>query len=337
VACLVVAAAGGMLLWGLWPSRRAPLVALVGAAGVGLTILSPRSPAAVAVFAAVIGAGSVSPRRLAAALAAAIGTGYLVANWLDDRAAGPLGLAFQALALVAAFSAVEAVRRIREERARAERLLLELRESREAQVEAARLAERARVAREIHDVLAHSLSALAVQLESARLLLEQRPGDPAAVAIITRAHALARQGIDDTRRALAALRGEVVAGPELIPRLCADFEAETGVPCSFEQTGDAVPLNADASLALYRVTQEALTNVRKHARPSSVAVRLSREADSVALTVEDTGAAAPTETSAAGSGGYGLIGMRERAELLGGRLDAAPTAQGFRVRLWLPI
>jgi signal transduction histidine kinase len=367
VALFALVAVGGLAAWGTRRARRAVVVALVGSAGIGLALLSPRAPTGVAVFAAAIGAASVRPRWVGVALAACVGGGYLLAQYVVERSMAPINAAFQALALVATFSGVTAVQRIREERARAEQLLAELRASREAQVEAARLAERAHLAREIHDVLAHSLSALAVQLESARLLLEQRPGDPAAAAIVARAHGLARQGIEETRRAVAALRGESAPGPDLIRQLCRDFEAETGVPCRLEVEGDARPLGGDAGLALYRTAQEALTNARKHAEPASVEVRLTYEDDGVALKVEDVGKVATAVGDALagsaairsqgegrsagesrprlgerkgrarpGGGGYGLVGMRERAELLGGRLEAGPTARGFRVRLRLP-
>ena len=88
-------------------------------------------------------------------------------------------------------------------------------------------------------------------------------------------------------------------------------------------------------LALYRVTQEALTNVRKHARPDQVEVRLEYLPDQVSLAVEDV-AAHPVAAPATCDGGYGLTGMRERAELLGGTLTAAPTSTGFLVRLRVP-
>ena len=142
---------------------------------------------------------------------------------------------------------------------------------RDAQVHAAALDERARIAREIHDILAHTLSALAVQLEGTRLLVEQRPGDPAAVAALERASGLARDGLEETKRAVGALRGDALPGPEALPRLAADFERDTGVPCRFEVEGEPVALSPEARLALYRTAQEALTNVRKHAAASSVA------------------------------------------------------------------
>jgi signal transduction histidine kinase len=199
-------------------------------------------------------------------------------------------------------------------------------------VESAKIEERARLAREIHDVLAHTLSALAVQLESARLLLEQRPGDPAAVLAVDRAHRLAHDGLVEARRAVGTLRGGALPGPDALPALAADFEGDTGVPCRILVEGDPALLSSEAGLAVYRTAQEALTNVRRHARATSVTVRLRWRADGAELTVEDEGD--PKEWTV--KSGYGLLGIRERAELLGGRLDAGPVEHGFRVRLWVP-
>lgn len=192
--------------------------------------------------------------------------------------------------------------------------------------------ERARLAREVHDVLAHTLSALSVQLEGARMLLEERPGDPRALAIMSRAQRLVAAGLAETGQAVAALRGDVPRGPEALRRLAEEFELESGIACRFEVEGTPAPLSAEASLALYRGAQEALTNVRKHAAATDVTVRLRYGGHGAELTVEDRGETKPSLASS----GYGLTGIRERTELLGGRLDAGPTPDGFRVRLSVP-
>jgi signal transduction histidine kinase len=100
--------------------------------------------------------------------------------------------------------------------------------------------------------------------------------------------------------------------------------------------GEPVPLPSEARLALYRTAQEALTNVRRHAAPDEVTVRLAYEPAGTRLVVADAGAAIPVSAAPSPGGGFGLTGMRERAELLGGELAAGPTADGFRVELWLP-
>jgi signal transduction histidine kinase len=226
-------------------------------------------------------------------------------------------------------------RRIRTQEAQAEQLLLELEESRGAELRAAALAERQRLARDMHDVLAHSLSGLLLQLEGARLLALASPADERLAGTIDRAHELAKNGLDEARRAIGMLRDDDLPGPDRLAALTAAFQADTGVPARFSSSGTPRELASAVRLALYRVTQEALTNVRKHARPERVEVRLEYLLDQVSLAVEDVGV--PAAVPPVGSeGGYGLTGMRERAELLGGTLDAGPTGSGFRVLLRVP-
>ncbi len=142
----------------------------------------------------------------------------------------------------------------------------------------------------------------------------------------------ARGSVPSTR---TVLRDDDLPGPDQLAALTAAFQADTGLPARFSSSGTPRELASAVRLALYRVTQEALTNVRKHARPDRVEVRLEYLPDQVSLTVEDVGV--PAAVPPVGSeGGYGLTGMRERAELLGGTLDAAPTGAGFRVLLKVP-
>jgi signal transduction histidine kinase len=107
-----------------------------------------------------------------------------------------------------------------------------------------------------------------------------------------------------------------------------------------ELAGTPRPLDSEAALTLYRVAQEALTNARRHAAPDRVRIRLSYEPGGIRLTISDHATERPaplaTLTPTSVGGGYGLTGMRERAELIGGRLEAGPTADGFRVELWIP-
>jgi signal transduction histidine kinase len=192
--------------------------------------------------------------------------------------------------------------------------------------------ERARLAREIHDVLAHTLSALSVQIEGARMLMEQRPGDPRALAVMERAQRLVAAGLEETGQAVAALRGDVVPAPDALRRLAEDFERESGVPCHLRVEGMPLHLSPDASLAIYRAVQEALTNVRKHADASEVLIDLRYLGRRAELTVSDRGTTRPSLASS----GYGLVGIKERIELLGGELEAGPTADGFQMRLSVP-
>ncbi len=197
--------------------------------------------------------------------------------------------------------------------------------------QAAARGERERLAREMHDVLAHTLSGLTVQLEATRLLAEQRPGDPAVAEAVTQAHRLAREGLLEARRAVSALRGDM-PGPAQLEQLLHDFEVESGIRCRLEIEGTPLALRPEAQLALYRAAQEALTNVRKHADATSVTLRLNWSSRGAELTVEDEGTPKPSLAS----GGYGLNGIRERAALVGGSLEAGPIAGGFRVRLRVP-
>jgi signal transduction histidine kinase len=145
------------------------------------------------------------------------------------------------------------------------------------------------------------------------------------------------EGLEEARRAIGTLRGDALPGPERLPALVEAFEEQSGVRARLETVGSPRALPTDASLALYRTAQEALTNIRRHAVPDSVTVRLEYRDDATLLAVEDVASQGPAIPVGAPAGsGYGLTGMRERAELLDGRLTAEPTAQGFRVELWLP-
>jgi signal transduction histidine kinase len=245
----------------------------------------------------------------------------------------------------------------------------ELAASRAAEARAAAAAERGRLAREMHDVLAHSLSALALQLETTRLLARDRGVDDDVERALDQAHHLAVSGLEEARRAIAAERGEELPGPERIELLADAFGEQSGLPVAVEVRGQPRELAPDARLAVYRTAQEALTNVRRHATPERVEVRLDYLPGSTVLVVEDhavagapppidgapppidgapppidgapppiDGAPPPIDWGPArpAAGGFGLTGMRERAELLGGELIAEPTGDGFRVELRLP-
>ncbi len=214
----------------------------------------------------------------------------------------------------------------------------ELATSRAAEAEAAAAAERGRLAREMHDVLAHSLSALALQLETTRLLARNRGTDEEVARAIDQAHHLAATVLEEARRAIATERGDALPGPERIGLLADAFGEQSGLPIAVEVNGEPRELTPEARLAVYRTAQEALTNVRRHATPDRVEVRLEYRPGSTVLVVEDHAPPGTPPPVALGSAanGYGLTGMRERAELLGGQLLAEPTGDGFRVELRLP-
>ncbi|MET7344780.1 sensor histidine kinase [Streptomyces sp. NPDC087866] len=220
-----------------------------------------------------------------------------------------------------------------EARGSAQRLLDQERAARVAEAETAALDERSRIAREIHDVLAHSLSAQLVHLEAARLLIEREPAGEFRDQVLQRvvaARSMAREGLSETRQALSALRGEVSPVEDFLRQLV------TAEPAEVRVEGEQRALTAQASQTVRRVAQEALTNVRKHAPGARVVMRLEYQSDGIVLEVRDSGGRGPAGDLAVSGSGYGLLGMRERAELLGGTLEAGPGEEGFVVSLRVP-
>jgi signal transduction histidine kinase len=334
VLLALIGFAAGVVGVMLMPQRSAvaqmPSFALLIASSATLVAVQPNGPGFLGAFIAVAAAAlrvRGTPGRLLVALALIA----LPVAEISGRDRSVFRALLQELGVVAFFVVARLAGRLAEGQEQAERLLRELEETREAQARAAVLAERQRLAREMHDVLAHALSGLALQLEGARLRAATHD-DPELVEALERAHRLTRSGIEEATRAIAMLRDEELPGPERLPSLVVEFERDTGIPASITIAGDSHDLDPDARLTLFRTAQEALTNVRKHARPERVEVQLAFEQSGARLSVEDFGEL----VSNGGGGGYGLTGMRERAELLGGTLLAAPTGAGFRVELWVP-
>ena len=320
---------------GVQPRAYLPALALLALSGGTLILLQPSGPGFVGLLVVVAIAGRVLSRRIAGMVLAACFGFLAVIATMGKAGWGGLNGGVGLLALVAIYVASLFSRRVQEQEKQEERLLAELEESRKAGLHAAALAERQRLAREMHDVLAHSLSGLVVQLEGTRLLAATAPGDDRLPAAIDRAHLLARSGLDEARQAIGMLRGDELPGPGQLAELAGEFTADTGVPCQFTEAGTARGLAPPVRLALYRVAQEALTNVRKHARPDTVEVRLQYLPEAVTLTIQDLGPPRADDGTRPAAG-YGLTGMRERAGLLGGSLDATATQDGFRVLLRVP-
>ncbi len=219
-----------------------------------------------------------------------------------------------------------------EARSSAQRLVEQQLAARAAEAESAALAERARIAREIHDVLAHSLSAQLVHLEAARLMLDRGAEREQIRERVVAARRMAQDGLVETRQALSALRGEFTPVGEFLVELARTEGAVLTV------RGTPRPLAAEAGLAVRRTAQEALTNVRKHASGGACTLQLSYLQDDVELEIRNARSApdAVSADLAASGSGYGLLGMRERAELLGGSLLAGPDNGGWRVLLRVP-
>jgi signal transduction histidine kinase len=281
------------------------LCALVAGSGV-LMWLQPAGPGFLGFFflAAWVAALRVPARASATAAGLALVLGLAMVR--AATAHRPvMGIVLAAVGLSALYLVVVLAQRAREGQRRAERLLEELEQSRAAQVRAAALSERQHLAREMHDVLAHSLSALTLQLEGARLLAAADPPDTGRIAAaLERAHHLAQAGLRDARRAIGALRDDELPGPQRLAGLAREFERDSGVSCHLEVAGERRELDSQARLAVYRTAQEALTNVRRHAHAERVEVRLGYEPAGTRLVVEDLAPAAsrprrPTATATA--------------------------------------
>lgn len=222
-------------------------------------------------------------------------------------------------------------------RERAERAEAEV----EVRTRVATLEERARISRELHDVLAHGLTVMIAQSEGAASVAVTDPGR-AAEAMRTVA-ATGRESLGELRRLVAAERVDVAgSGPELAPvpgidglDALADRVRAAGLPVRLTRSGDLAAVPDDSGRAVYRIVQESLTNVLKHGGAGATAeVVVSVGSDLEVAVVDRGGAGAP----APAGGGSGLVGMRERVAVLGGELDAGPTGEGgWRVRARLPL
>jgi signal transduction histidine kinase len=313
----------------------------LGLASVALMCVQPAGTAVIGTYAAVASAVIRLPKKLALAVIIPI-IGLVDILILLGASSRLLVLAWTSIAYVFMFVIGHLLRLSEEHQVQARELLEEEQRTREARNEAAALDERGRIARELHDVLAHSLSALSVELEGARLLALDRDVDADVIGAIGRAHRHAAAGLDEARAAIKALRGDMVPGPDKLEGLLEDMRA-SGIDCTLEIRGEERRLPSEAALAVFRTAQEALTNVRKHAEEAErVEIRLEYDPDGVQLIVTDSAGdgaepRVPQPAALAGAGaGYGVSGMRERAELIGGRLLAGPTEDGFRVELWVP-
>ena len=294
VSLVVMGAAGGVLA--LWSGISVAFLAAAGvAAGSSFELL-----AAVAIAAC-------GPLTLAVVVFATGGSSWLVV----------VGTAATLAGLVGGIARREAEQRT------AQAALLAV-ESERAEI----LSERNRIAREVHDVLAHTLGAVAVQLEAAGAVNDRGGERERLRELLERSRSLVSEGLEETSRAVRALREEPV---ELERRLAALVASE---PVELEVRGEPRQLAPDAGLALYRAAQEAITNVRKHAPGATAHVVLDFRPGETVLTVANS---APTSAPGPATGaGLGLQGMRERLELAGGRLDAGASGSGWTLEAMVP-
>jgi signal transduction histidine kinase len=338
------------------------LIGLIGGCGVALAALQPHGPAEIAASVGVWIAAVRLPLRPAVVATVLITGALAVTIALTQQPAAQPALAATLLCLLLAMTG-QFIRRGRESQDRTELLMAQLQDAREAEAAAAALAERSRIAGELHDVLAHALSGLAIQLQGARKLADREAASSALRAALERSADLAREGLADARQAVGALRGDRLPTVDQVGALVEDFRRDTGAEATLRIDGTPRPLPADASLALFRGAQEALTNVTRYAPGTSVAVTVRYVPDRTILAVEDhvrpagspgtaaqdvpevggdpaPGAAASVPTGnpllAGAGGGHGLTAMRERATQAGGSARAGPTADGWLVELEVP-
>ncbi|CAL9516479.1 sensor histidine kinase [Streptomyces sp. enrichment culture] len=336
--------------------RRIPETMLVLAAAVGVAQLVLDVPTTVANFAMLVIVYTVATTEAAWARRLALVGGLLAAplaqiRWHDPdtSALGHVAIAgFQTVPFALAWVLGDSLRTRRAYFAQLEERAARLEKEREAQAKVAVAAERARIARELHDVVAHNVSVMVVQADGAAYVLDAAP-DQAKKALET-ISSTGRQALAEMRRLLGVLRtgehqeaGEYVPQPDVqqiedLVEQCRD----SGLPIDFKVEGTPRPLPSGVELTAYRIVQEALTNTRKHGGPNAGAsVRLVYFDDGLGLLVEDDGKGAPHELYEEGGAdgqGHGLIGMRERVGMVGGTLDAGPRpGGGFRISALLPL
>ncbi len=220
------------------------------------------------------------------------------------------------------------------ERDRAQALLLaEVQAGREAETQAAALRERGRIAREMHDVLAHSLAGLSVQLQGVRAIALREGVDRAVLDPLDRAAELARAGLGEARAAVGALRDPIGLG---LDDLAALVERHPG-EATLQVVGTPLPVTAETGHAVYRAVQEALTNAARYAPGSPVQITLTWVAEALDVEVRDDGPAPDRRAIAEPSTGLGLAGMAERIRQAGGTLQAGPgPGGGWQIHLRVP-
>ena len=195
--------------------------------------------------------------------------------------------------------------------------------------------ERNRLARDLHDTLAHSLAAIAVQLEALRTLLAHDPG--AARGTVDDLLHLARSGLDDSRQAIQALRTDRLETLGLVGAvrdMLQPFQARTGIQVDLSVAGQEPDLTGEEAQALFRIAEEALSNVELHAAARQVAVRLAFGSDRIDLEIQDDGVG--FDPTAVDRSRYGLTGMQERAAMIGAKLEVSSRSDGG-TRVWCTV
>ncbi|QRP44078.1 sensor histidine kinase [Amycolatopsis sp. FDAARGOS 1241] len=304
---------------------------VVVAASAALWVLQPNSWVSVAMFSTAFYTMRAFGKLLSAVVLAT--TAAAIVAWVVLRELEWLN-ALALFAILAVMILLAASRRDRAARLeQTELALARAQTAAEEHARAAALAERARIAREVHDVLAHSLAGLALNLQGARLMLVRDGASSEALAQIERAQKLASDGLSEARKAVAALREDAVPVERAVADLLAAYRLDTGARADLVVAGDPRELDAAVNTTLVRAVQEALANTRKHAPGAAVDVMLAFAGQQVELTVLDRQGRRPPDAPAPG---YGLRGMGERVALLEGKLESGPGEDGWRIHLTVP-
>ena len=344
IAVMLAVCAVAWITWILAGRRDGPMVASLIVLGVGggvLAGLSPNSPAIAVGCVAAFSAGAWL--RLPVSLGITAGT---VAAFLATGLATGVPTA-QLLGYAWAYIGVWTVALTRNEfvgrAVQAEDTLAETRRAMAAETQAAALGERARIARDLHDVLAHSLAAVSVNLQAAEGLLTSgtlpadNPELAKAIECLDRAGTATRDGLAAAKRAVLALRDDTAPLPDQLAALAGQYAAAGDPAVTFEVSGEARPIPAEAGLTAYRTAQEALTNARKHAPGQPVTLRLGYEPAGLTLSVVNPLPPGASRGPLADTGsGFGLVGLAERAALAGGTFHAGPAAGHWQVTLRIP-
>ena len=329
-------ASGGGVVFRVPQPLVLPLVLVVGASGVGLIATQLSVASELPVAAAVAMAFLSLPTRRAAWVGVLVAAGAAVAD-LKSGNSTSTGAASIVLLCVTLALMGTLVRRSWESQIETERLAAQLEDANEERAAAAALAERARIARDLHDVLAQSLSGLAIQLEAARRVARRDGVERQLRDLLDQAAGLTREGLTEARRAVAALRGDSTASLEQLPGLVERYRVDLRLDVSLEVTGRTRTLSALASEALLRGAQEALTNAARYARTSTVRVQLRYEDAATVLCVQDSRPpGVETPAPLVTGSGMGLKGMAERIGQAGGRIESGPAADGWRVVMEIP-
>jgi signal transduction histidine kinase len=269
--------------------------------------------------------------------------GFVVATWPHLAIADLYDLFNDFVLLAAAWILGTSARQRRAHAATLQDRATRLEREREEKARQAATQERLRIARELHDVVAHSLSVIGVQAGAARLVLDADPDPRRAREAVAAIEATTNRAMAEMRRALGILRDSEPSGAALaplpglrqLPALLDQLRA-AGLPVELSVEGTPRPLAASIDLSLYRIVQEALTNALKHARATHADVVVCWAAHEITVEVTDDGRGPPP--AAARSAGAGTIGMRERVALFDGELRVGPRSQGgYAVRVRLPI